>query len=89
MPKLGKFLRENGVIYTVRKYKMADKIVDAEWVGYCKRTYLGKVKDFKDLEPFVKESGFETVEDWWEKIKEFIPSKKDSMYLYKVERIRR
>ena len=85
MPQLGRFLRENKAIHTVRKYKMADKEVDAEWVGLCTRTLIGIVKSLEDLEPYVKDSGFKTKEDWWKKIREFAPNKKDVLYLYRVE----
>ena len=89
MPSLSAFLLKNGVICTVKKYKMIEKIVDAEDVGLCWRRPLGIVSTPKDLEPYIKDSGFKTVEDWWEKIREFVPNKKDTLYLYKVEILRR
>lgn len=82
MPQLRDFLAEKGMIYTVRKFNMVEKIVHIEGVGDCKRTPLGLITK-EDLIPFVPESGFETLEEWWSKIRYFIPPGQP-MYLYKV-----
>jgi len=85
LPQLRLFLKGLGIIYTVRKYKMTDATVEVLEVGLCYRFPLGRIKDKEDLEPYVSESGFSTVDDWWGKIREFIPGENDPMYLYKVE----
>ena len=58
-------------------------------VGACKRTLLGEVRTREDLEEYWKTSGFESLDDWWAKIKEFNPSPSSRLYLYKVELTRR
>jgi len=85
IPQLKEFLLTNGIIYTVRKYKMSDAIVNVEGIGECHRIPVGTVDRKEDLIPYVEESGFETIEDWWKKIKYFIPNSWDTKYLYKVE----
>lgn len=83
-PELSGYLREHGVIYTVRKYDMDLRLVEAEGAGLCKRIPLGEVKDTEDLREYADESGFDTLEDWVKKIKSMIP-KGSPWYLYKVE----
>jgi len=85
IPQLKEFLLTNGIIYTVRKYKMSDAIVNVEGIGECHRIPVGTMDRKEDLIPYVEESGFETIEDWWKKIKYFIPNSWDTKYLYKVE----
>ena len=83
--KLRKFLKNNGFIYTVRKYRMLEANVWVEDVGLCHRIPFGIITSISDLEPYVRDSGFERDEDWWKRIREFIPSSLDTMYLYRVE----
>ena len=85
MPQLKAYLKEHGLIYTVRKYSMSYAEVDIDGM-LCKRIPLGKIESKEDLEPYAKESGLDTVEAWWKKIKEINPGVKD-LWLYKVERI--
>ena len=85
IPQLKEFLLTNGIIYTVRKYKMSDAIVNVEGIGECHRIPVGTVDRKEFLIPYVEESGFETIEDWWKKIKYFIPNSWNTKYLYKVE----
>ena len=84
IPQLKEFLLTNGIIYTVRKYKMSDAIVNVEGIGECHRIPVGTMDRKEDLIPYVEESGFETIEDWWKKIRYFIPDSWDTKYLYKV-----
>jgi len=84
LPELKAFLKENGLIYTVRKYKMVDAYVQVEGVGECHRIPIGEVKSKEDLVPYVEWSGFLTVDAWWKKIKGFIPNEEDTKYLYRV-----
>jgi len=84
IPELKVFLKANGAIYTVRKYNMAAAQVEVEDVGKCSRAPLGRVRCKEDLVSYARGSGFATLEDWWSKIKQFIPSSADSMFLYWV-----
>jgi len=85
LPELKPFLKDKGIIYTVRKYKMVDAIVVVEGIGECHRLPLGEISQKEELEPYAENSGFPTLDAWWKKIKYFIPSNLDSKYLYKVE----
>ena len=87
MPGLKSYLKGMGIIYTVRKYQMSDAIVEVAGLGKCRRIPMGIVDRKEGLEPYVKYSGFSSLEDWWNKIKFFIPGN-DTMYLYRVEVIK-
>ncbi len=89
MPQLKEYLLKNGFIFTVRKYKMKEDTVLILDVGACHRLPIGLVKDKVDLFPYVEHSGFLTLEDWWTKVKYFIPRESDPKYLYKVDLVRR
>jgi hypothetical protein len=84
LPELKAFLKENGLIYTVRKYRMVDTYVEVEGVGQCHRILIKEISSKEDLLPYVRFTGFSTVEDWWKKIREFIPRAGDPKYLYRV-----
>ncbi len=85
MPQLSDFLKKNRRIYTVRKYEMSFSLVEVSGVGLCKRLPLGVINTKNDLYPYVAESGFSSLDDWWNKICEFIPGKKLRKYIYQVE----
>lgn len=85
MPELKKFLLENGLIYTVRKYRMVKADVEVEGVGVCLRAPIGTISSQEDLLPYVENSGFPSVKDWWDKIRHFVPDKENTLYLYLVE----
>jgi len=85
MPELKEFLKRNGLIYTVRKYKMVRAIVDIEGVGLCDRLPLGEVSSQEDLESYAENSGFQSASDWWSMIRHFVPDKDSTLYLYMVE----
>ena len=82
--ELTSFLKATGAIYTVRRYDMAAAEVEVVGVGKCSRVPLNRVDSREVLVPYVKGSGFDTLEAWWAKIKYFIPSSTDSMFLYRV-----
>ena len=86
LPELRDFLKANGSIYTVRKYKMVEKDVEVEGVGLCHRIPIGTISSKEHLQSYVTLSGFPTVEEWWVKILQFIPRELDTKYLYKVEK---
>ena len=85
MPILKNFLRDHGVVYTVRKYKMVEKVVEVEGIGECRRIPLGSISKKEELLPYVELSGFDSVEAWWDKIRYFVPDVDSTLYLYKVE----
>lgn len=83
-PFLKDFLCEKKEIYTVRKYKMDERDVEIVGVGICRRIPLGEVTDKAQLLKYTPLSGFPTLQDWWNKIQQFIPYTDDKMYLYHV-----
>ena len=84
LPQLKELLKDNGFIYTVRGYDMDHRWVKVEGVGWCERSPLGLVDNFSALEPFYKESGFETLDDWIKMVRVFI-KEGNPAWLYKVE----
>lgn len=85
MPELKAYLKDNGFIYTVRKYEMTDTMVEVEGIGECHRMPLGRISSKEALDSYWNHSGFISLELWWDKIRQFIPNIKEPMYLYKVE----
>jgi len=88
LPELRDFLREHSVIYTVRGYDMRRAGVVVEGVGPCRRIPMGRVVVRDSLRLYVGLSGFSSLEDWCDKINEFVVSDQ-SRWLYKVEVIER
>ena len=84
MPELRHFLVENGRIYSVRKFKMDTRLVFLETGEKCKRTFLKQIKTKEELEPYVGESGFDNLKDWWSKVRHHIPPQ-GPFYLYQVD----
>jgi len=85
MDSLKDFIKTNGSVYTVRKYNMPAATIEIEEVGICYRTRLGEIKSKEELLPYVDQSGFESLDEWWSKIKRFIPTN-GPYFLYKVEK---
>ena len=84
LPFLRDFLREKREIYTVRKYKMDLRNVVVADIGICRRIPLGEVVGKIELLEYTRLSGFATLQDWWDKIQQFIPYSDMKMYLYHV-----
>lgn len=86
LPDLAKFLRENGCIYTVRRYRysLGDTPVSIEGVGPCDRVHIRQVSRKEDLTDYVQLSGFQTADDWWHKIREFNRGYVGLLYLYEI-----
>ena len=86
LPELVSFLKENGYIYTVRKYRysLEDHRIQVDGVGICERARIDQASSRRDLEPYVYKSGFKTVDDWWKKIKEFNRGYVGPYYLYEI-----
>lgn len=80
------FLQEKKEIYTVRRlyYGKAPEVVYVEGVGGCKRVLVKEVRKEEELEPYVALSGFDSLDSWVRKIKEFNPSP-GNLYLYHLE----
>lgn len=85
LPVLQQFLNTYETIYTVRKYRMTDEAVVVVNVGTCQRAYVDTVLK-GDLKPYVEESGFGSLEAWWNKIQAFAGS--GPYYLYRVTKLR-
>jgi len=73
------FLQKNSVVYTKRPYNLPDGLVNAEGIGRALREKVGEATP-ELLQKYVKQSGFDTVEEWSKP--KFGKHKK--MYLYKV-----
>lgn len=84
MPELQQFLLDNGRIFTVRKFKMDSRLVYIETGEKCRRLFIRQIKAKEELEPYVSESGFDNLRDWWSKIRHFIPPQ-GPFYLYQVD----
>ena len=86
LPELKKFLKSNGKIYTVRKYKYPpNSLVLVLGVGKCRRTLVASDVSKEYLNNYYHYSGFSSTSDWWSKIVQFIPNSEYIKYLYKVE----
>lgn len=74
-------LIKNSAVFTVRSY-----LYEGEWSKFdgkwIKRFLIKEIKSKEDLRDFVKLSGFNTINDWWSKIKVFCGNKRK--YLYRV-----
>jgi hypothetical protein len=77
-------LVEHGKVFTVRSYWLVNQDVHVEGVGMCRRIRGFEVHSKEDLKRFVKFSGFESVNDWWEAIGSFIGRKRKFMYIVKL-----
>jgi hypothetical protein len=78
-------LVRNGRVFSVRSYCLEGRgyrFVEVDGVGRCWRELVGEVKGKEDLVKFVEFSGFDNVDDWWEKIVGFCGDRKK--WLYKV-----
>ena len=85
-PELQRFLKNQKMIYTVRRTRMNQASVSVNNIGMCIRYPRGRIKDKDDLIPYVKKSGFNNVEEWWSYIWKIpIKSKKPKLYLYRME----
>jgi len=85
VPQVRQCLLRQGRVFTVRSYLVEgrfSRLVQAEGVGLCWRELVGQVKCKEDLLPFVQNSGFDCVDDWWNKVVQFCGSK--DKWLYKV-----
>jgi len=65
------FLIKNGFVYSVRSYKRRNGFVFVEKVGLCYRRFVRFVESERDIEKYVKWSGFENVDEWVEWIRRF------------------
>ena len=84
LPELRDFLREHGTIYTVRGYDMRRAGVVVAGVGPCRRIPMGRVVVRDSLRLYVGLSGFSNLEDWCDKINEFV-TPGQAVWLYRVE----
>ena len=73
-------LVKNGIVFTVRSY-----LYNSNWSKFedkwIKRFLIKEVECKSDLRDFLKLSGFNSVDEWWEKIEMFCKDKKKYLYL--------
>lgn len=77
-------LIKNKVVFTVRRWKSYNvkEFINVDGVGVCVKERVREVHGIQDIKEFVGLSGFERVEDWWEKVKMFGAC---DGWLYRVE----
>ena len=76
-------LQRVGYVYTVRGYSCTDagaQAVMVDGVGLCLRRYLVEVKAKSDLEFFVEDSGFSSVDDWWKVVEYWLKGRRKFLY---------
>ncbi len=83
MPRLARYLKSNGMIYTVRGSFYRTPVVSVEGVGSCRRVCITAVMKPDDLAPYVEFSGFNDIATWWAKIQQ-LHRHSSQLYLYKV-----
>lgn len=85
-PELAAFLKEHKYIYTVRRYRysLLDNLIYIDDVGVCERVHIQQIRGKENLEEYVSRSGFETIEDWWKKIKTINKGYVGLYYLYEI-----
>lgn len=75
------YLIKHKVVFTVRRGGRYSGEVYVKDIGICYKKYVRKINDIHDIKRYVKWSGFDSVEDWWSKIKMFNAC---AGYLYRV-----
>ena len=80
------YLWDKDIVFSVRGYDYGD--MGYVWVfgngNVYVRKNLGKVVSKNQLVKFVRWSGFENVDDWWNQIRVFVKEGRD-MWLYRVD----
>ncbi len=76
-------LKKKGKVFTVRSYCLDNDNVFVDGVGWCRRIRGFEVTKKEDIRKFVKLSGFNSVDEWWDKILEFTSNKRKWIYLVK------
>ncbi len=66
-------LMNNGRVFTVRSWNgyAQESVVEVDGVGVCDKYRVGRVSGIKSIEGYVKLSGFERVDEWWNAITGF------------------
>ena len=89
--KARKHLLEKGYVYTLRFPRRTGKgkaikgnNSNREFLCFVYITFIKKIKDPKELEPYVNESGFNSVDEWVNEVKRFHGGFY-AQYLYKVK----
>lgn len=87
------YLLEHGIVYTVRlkkRYQVGDDWMTDKRLGSKIKdvfvTYMGETT-VTLLQPYVKQSGFKDLNDWWAEIVNLnkVGVRLDTLHLYKVE----
>lgn len=84
VPVVLECLKRHSQVYTVRSWESKEEIsvVNVKDVGFCTKEKICKVTDMRDLVTYVHHSGFQSAEEWWNKITEF---KATDGWLYNVK----
>lgn len=87
IPRLTEFLRNNGTIYTLRKYKYTTPRCSVPGVGECRRTLIREMRSVseEDLRTTVTQSGFPNTTSWLKMLRTFVPDPNTLVFMYKVE----
>ncbi len=66
-------LVNNGRVFTVRSWESycQESYVDVDGVGKCRKIRISKVSQKEDIAPYVRLSGFDSVDEWWNKVRAF------------------
>lgn len=73
-------LLRHGRVYTVRGYDMSAAYVWVDGIGRCFRRQVAVVSSKQDLQPFVRYSGFDSVDQWWDVIHSFCADRPKWVY---------
>jgi len=90
IPRLTKFLRDNGIIYTLRECKYTTPQCFVPSVGECRRILIGELTQVseEDLQTVVAQSGFPDAASWLKVFRTFVRDPHKVVFMYKVEVIR-
>ena len=67
-----KHLQDYGHVNTVRSYWYEPySVAEVEGIGKVQRTMRAVIDGPDDLEPYLEDSGFVTIEEWWRAITSF------------------
>lgn len=87
-------LVDEGEVFTVRKWKsnglkqqVFGKDVYVRNVGQCIKWCLFEIRKKEDLRDYLEDSGFRTLDEWWDKIIDFCGN--GEKWLYRVKLIDR
>lgn len=75
---------KRGNVVSVRGYDMKNRLIWVDGVGKCWRKKVKVVRSKEDLEEYLDRSGFNSVDEWWERIVWYCRGDKKWMYEVRV-----